>query len=143
MMITNLFHSKNKARKLNFLNIIGPRHNKVTYSCPPLSINKQGEEKRRCLVGPFQTTLCQLRHLESSFLFFMMSHYIIYLYKTFITEIASVDFLSLVYSLILFHLKFLKKLFTKVTLIWFSPVCNNSCCFTFPFCVRTLLYKLH
>ena len=74
----------------------------------------------------------------------MMSHYIIFvLYKTFITVIKSIDFLPFVYSLILFHLIFLKKLYTKVTLIWFSSVCISSCCFTFPLCGRALLYKLY
>ena len=53
--------------------------------------------------------------------FNMVSNYAIFLYKTFITVIASIDFLILVYALILFHLKLLKKLFTKVTLIWFFP----------------------
>ena len=66
-----------------------------------------------------------------------------FLYKTFITVITSIEFLTLVYFFILFHLKFLKKLYKKVTLIWFYSVCLSSCCFTFTICGRALLYKLY
>ena len=73
----------------------------------------------------------------------MISHYMIFLYKKYITVITSIDFLILVYSLLLFHLKFLKKLYTKGTLTWFSSVCISSCCFKFSLCGRALLYKLY
>merc|ERR1712030_130383 len=72
--------------------------------------------------------------------FSMVSHHIIFLNKIFITVLISIDFLPLVHSLILLLSEISQKPFLqRLHLYGFSPACISSCCFTFSFCVRTLL----